>query len=391
MNASVGAASAPPLAVPRARAVSWAAAATVLAATSAVVGVLWDISWHRTIGRDTFWTPAHLAIYLGGVVAGVACGWLVLRITFVGTPEQRAAGVSFWGFRGPLGAWVAIWGAIAMITSAPFDNWWHNAYGLDVEILSPPHAVLALGIVTLQLGAMLLVLARQNAAPPGAEQPAARRMFAYTAGIVVVMVAVMATEYIAMPNRMHGSLFYKVSAGIFPLLLLGAARASRLAWPATTVAAIYVGLNLGMNWTLALFPARPLLAPILNPVTHMVPYPFPMLLVVPAFGLDLLLRRLRGRSDWLQAAVLGVAFVALLVAVQWFFAEFMLTPAARNWFFTADRWDYSSRLGPWRYQWWDGDPSVSAFATGLAVAVGIAFVSARIGLAWGNWLARVKR
>src|SRR2546422_9886753 len=23
-------------------------------------------SWHRSIGRDTFWTPAHLAIYLAG-------------------------------------------------------------------------------------------------------------------------------------------------------------------------------------------------------------------------------------------------------------------------------------------------------------------------------------
>ena len=33
-----------------------------------------------------------------------------------------------------------------MITSAPFDNWWHEAYGLDVKILSPPHMLLAAGI-----------------------------------------------------------------------------------------------------------------------------------------------------------------------------------------------------------------------------------------------------
>ena len=48
--------------------------------------------------------------------------------------------VRFWGFRAPLGAWVAIWGAFAMLTSAPFDDWWHNAYGLDVKVLSPPHS-----------------------------------------------------------------------------------------------------------------------------------------------------------------------------------------------------------------------------------------------------------
>ncbi len=51
----------------------------------------------------------------------------------------------FWGFSGPLGAWVTIWGTFVMITSAPFDNWWHNAYGLDVKIVSPPHMVLAAG------------------------------------------------------------------------------------------------------------------------------------------------------------------------------------------------------------------------------------------------------
>src|SRR6266699_5033655 len=124
----------------------------LLAATSAIVGVIWDISWHRSIGRDTFWTPAHLAIYLGGILAGGSCGWLVLRTTFSATVEEQAAGVTFWGFRGPLGAWVAIWGAIAMLASGPFDNWWHNAYGVDVKVLSPPHVILALGFTGIQLG-----------------------------------------------------------------------------------------------------------------------------------------------------------------------------------------------------------------------------------------------
>src|SRR5712692_6873545 len=83
-------------------------AAVLFAATSVIVGVIWDISWHRSIGRDTFWTPAHMGIYLGGIVAGVACGWLVLRTSFAGTDGDRRATVRFWGFRGPLGAWVSI-------------------------------------------------------------------------------------------------------------------------------------------------------------------------------------------------------------------------------------------------------------------------------------------
>ena len=153
---------------PRTAAIPWYVIAVLVAATSAVLGVMWDISWHRTIGRDTFWTPAHLAIYLGGVLAGVSSGWLVLKTTFAGTEDDKAAGVSFWGFRGPLGAWVAIWGTIAMITSAPFDNWWHNAYGLDVKVRSPPHVILAAGTWGIKLGALVLVLGLQNRAAGGA-------------------------------------------------------------------------------------------------------------------------------------------------------------------------------------------------------------------------------
>src|SRR5207245_4879652 len=149
----------------RAAVVPWYVAAAVIAATSAKVGVIWDISWHRSIGRDTFWTPAHMAIYLGGVLAGTACGWLALRTTFAASGAERDAGVRFWGFRAPLGAWVCIWGALAMITSGPFDNWWHNAYGLDVKVLSPPHVILALGLWAIQLGALFLVLSVQNRAP----------------------------------------------------------------------------------------------------------------------------------------------------------------------------------------------------------------------------------
>ena len=47
----------------------WAAAVT-LAATCIILGLLWDISWHSTVGRDTFWTSAHMVIYLGGTLGG---------------------------------------------------------------------------------------------------------------------------------------------------------------------------------------------------------------------------------------------------------------------------------------------------------------------------------
>ena len=57
----------------------WAAAAAV---TSAYIGGYWDISWHRSIGRDTFWSPPHMAIYACGVLAGLSAAYLIFTTTF---------------------------------------------------------------------------------------------------------------------------------------------------------------------------------------------------------------------------------------------------------------------------------------------------------------------
>src|SRR5437762_14283538 len=73
------------------------------------IGLLWDISHHSTIGRDTFWTPAHIIIQLGGIVPALLFASIALKTTFRGTQEERDASVSFWGFRAPLGVWVTVW------------------------------------------------------------------------------------------------------------------------------------------------------------------------------------------------------------------------------------------------------------------------------------------
>src|SRR3954469_1394728 len=75
------------------RAVPWYTWLCVLALTSAIVGVHWDISWHRSIGRDTFWTPAHIAIYLCGVLAGVAYGYLILWTSFSARAKLKSSSV----------------------------------------------------------------------------------------------------------------------------------------------------------------------------------------------------------------------------------------------------------------------------------------------------------
>ena len=78
--------------------VPWYLASVALASTLVIVGLLWDISWHRTIGRDAFLTPAHVAIYLGALVAGCTCGALALLTTFGSDRSLKSSAVKFWGF-----------------------------------------------------------------------------------------------------------------------------------------------------------------------------------------------------------------------------------------------------------------------------------------------------
>src|SRR5665213_3618964 len=74
-------------------AIPWYIWCATVAATSATVGGYWDISWHESIGRDTFWTPAHMAIYLCGVLAGIAFGYLILHTTFSKNSPLAASSV----------------------------------------------------------------------------------------------------------------------------------------------------------------------------------------------------------------------------------------------------------------------------------------------------------
>ena len=190
-----------------------------------------------------------------GVLAGISCGYLILSTTFRQDSPLRKCSVRIWGFRGPLGAFIAAWGGIAMITSAPFDNWWHDAYGLDVKILSPPHIVLALGIFAVHLGALILIVGQMNRAE-GAARTRLLAAFLYVRGMMLVCLMVMLMEE-ATRTEMHSAHFYWLIALVAPALLAGTARATQFRWSATVVAGIYMAFLMLMSWILPLFPAEP--------------------------------------------------------------------------------------------------------------------------------------
>src|SRR5687768_3418441 len=210
----------------------WCAAAAV---TSAYIGGYWDISWHRSIGRDTFWSPPHLAIYACGVLAGLAAAYLILTTTFGQLASLQDVSVRIWTFRGPLGAFICAWGGVAMLVSAPFDDWWHNAYGLDVKIISPPHMVLAAGFFGIELGTVMLLLAFMNRSADDARRPL-QKLFLYVGGTVICESLLLKMEYITRSD-MHSALFYIVVAIGTPAVLVAIAVASRARWACTIMAA----------------------------------------------------------------------------------------------------------------------------------------------------------
>ncbi len=368
----------------------WYVWCSLAAVTSILIGGYWDISWHMSIGRDTFWTPPHLAIQLGGVLAGVSCGYLILSTTFSPNAALRDASVSVWGVRGPLGAFLAAWGGVTMVVSAPFDNWWHSAYGLDVRIFSPPHTVLDTGILGVQVGGLLLILAAMNRAA-GQLRARLERSFLLLGSTLVILGLTVVWEY-TYRVHMHSARCYRAVSIVAPVVMVGVARASGRRWAATTLAAIYSAYLILFLWIFPLFPAQPKLGPVYQPVTHFIPMEFPLLIIVPALVLDVLAPRIAGWSKWSQAVVAGSAFLASFVAAQWPFASFLMSPASHNWVFGTHYFAYFE--APF---WYDvrglfrPDATRFDFRVGMAEALGFAIVGTRLGLAWGDWMRRIRR
>jgi hypothetical protein len=371
--------------------IPWYMWCCVVAMLSGAFGGVWDISWHESIGRDTFWTPAHMMIYLCGVLAGIACGYLILSTTFQKNSPLNEVSVSIWGFRGPLGAFICAWGGVAMITSAPFDNWWHNAYGLDVKILSPPHVVLILGLLAIRFGLLVMVLAEMNRAEGAYYKKLEWILFVVFVFLMGATVGV-AQEY---TNRveMHGARFYLVVMMTAPIWMAAVARASRHPWAATLSTGIYTAMHLAFCWLLPLVPAEPKLGPVYHQITHLVPPDFPLLLIVPAVVFDWLRRRTVLWNRWTQAFALGAAFFGSFFAVQWPFADFLMSPASRNWIFVTENYAYFIPLtSAWvRNVYVATEATLAAFWMNMTIALAVAVLTTRIGLSWGEWMSRLRR
>jgi hypothetical protein len=372
--------------------VPWYVWSSVLAVTSTTVGLYWDISWHVGIGRDTFWTPAHLAIQLGAVITGLSSAYLILHTTFAGDEVTKESSVRIWGMRGPLGAFIAAWGGFCMLTSAPFDNWWHNSFGLDVTILSPPHVVLVMGIFVMGLGGLILSTREVNRSA-GETRDKLSRLLLYSGSLLLCLLLMLGYEYLGDQTLMHSAIYYRLLGMIAPVVLVGIGRASGRIWAATTLATLYTALWLAGNWIFPLFPAQAKLGPVFTPITHMVPLGFPVLLLPGAIVLDVVLSRFANHGDTWKAMAGGAGFMAASLVFNWPFAYFMMSPYARNWVFAMNEFGYNVPPSQYQMAWTlrRYESSSKEFWAGTVIALVATVLSVRIGMLWGNWMRRIQR
>jgi hypothetical protein len=332
-----------------------------------------------------------MAIYACGILAGISAGYQIFTTTFGNRSDLKEVSVRIWGLRGPLGAFICAWGGVAMLASAPFDDFWHNAYGLDVRIISPPHMVLAAGFFGIEFGTVMLMLAFMNRAHDSV-RPALERLFLYVGGTVLCESLLIKLESISRSDQ-HNARFYFVVLIGTPAILTALSIASERKWAATIISSVYTAFALAFLWIMPLFPAEPKLGPVFRDVTHFIPWEFPLLIVVPAFVTDLIMQRTTAWRPLVRALVVGVAFFVVFVAVQWPWADFMMSPSARNAFFGSGYVDFATP--DWsplaRYEYFIREPEAAAFWRGMLMAAAMAWFMAWIGMHAGRAMQKVRR
>lgn len=313
-------------------------ALVVLACVAYILGVTWDIQWHIDVGPDTFWTKSHLFFYAGAAIAGLASLYMVVATTL--KYRRGAAGVSDANttpwlsiFRAPIGFIISGLGALTFLLSGLFDLWWHEMFGFDITLLSPPHFGLLFSGVVICVGSMYIFASEANRArvegKVGLFHPAVLGTL-FSGALLLTMFSLFLEVPMEMFTFIGPVIFYPVVVGVFfGLVLMAAASFLRSPGAATLTSLFFLLLR-----TAGLYVVPPLVRweaaverlPFREGHEHW-PFPAAVSFLSPAYIfvagilIDLALaaaRRYRLRSQLVIWAAAAVAFVVnTLVDQRW--------------------------------------------------------------------------
>lgn len=130
-----------------------------LGLATALGGLWWDGAWHRTFPFEAFWSPPHLVLYAGVLLAlGVSAGGLLgsVRSAF----DDPGVRVPLLAVRLPVPVLLLAFGTLLALFSGMVDSVWHerlkggeSSYSLPHNLTISGGLLAALGILS---GALLL-------------------------------------------------------------------------------------------------------------------------------------------------------------------------------------------------------------------------------------------
>lgn len=201
-----------------------------------VIGFYWDVAWHIDNGRDDeLFTPSHVMILvgLGGLI--YAAGIAVLFASL----EKANTALKFGFLHVPWSAVLLTALGIGGVVAFPLDAMWHDAYGVDVTLWSPPHIQL---VISGSLGTIALWLMLAEARPWAEPTLLGRFINVLTAGTVLVGMSTLQGEFdygVPQFQVLYLPVLIMIAAG-FTLL---AVRRALGPWGAVKVVGIYLVLR----------------------------------------------------------------------------------------------------------------------------------------------------
>ncbi len=351
------------------------------------IGGAWDIQWHVEIGRDSLFIPPHLmvfAAFLGGLLVALGLVAYETAQASMGHPPTHTARL------GPLYAPHAFFGVLIgyllALLSAVFDELWHEIFGIDATLWSPPHLLIMASTMFVDFSLMLGITI------------SARRLgytFTWRSPLLWGLVLTGAYAFEAVNFQMGeafivgyrgggagllGLLFPLLVGAFLPFSMMILVRLARRFW----VVLLAIGMSLGLQYVSTGVAA--LGFAILKPVSVIEAYvlenPQSTAAMAREFARLLGFDGLIGfHQAWtMSLMVLPLVLVALLEAVPW---------ARRRPLVAAPVFSTAMVLGS--YVWFSQTPPLNGYViTALDVALATA-ISAGVGLAtgWlGMWLAQ---
>ena len=277
-------------------------------------GLYLDTAWHRTLGRDTFWSLPHLLMYGSGVAVYASTLAGIVIVTRLGPGDFGGPVLARLGLRLPLGFTIAFAGTLVMMSAIPVDAWFHWMFGTDVLVWSWPHMQLLLG-AGLADGGVLLAVAAQL----GREWFGRPRVWPVAMTLVIAdllqRVHYGLAHYTQVPETRTADFYPMLVALSVPALLVIAARAIG-PWAPVAAAGLFFGVQVGVDLALYLIDfARYTFTPV---------FALPALLVSALYAIA---GRARDRAA--IAIIAGILFSVAFVAIEclWM-AKFIAHPWA---------------------------------------------------------------